>query len=41
VSSPLQQPDRRWPRLKHFFKCEWCGGYFDLRDPGAVLDRLS
>jgi hypothetical protein len=23
----------------HFFKCEMCGGYFDARDLGAVLDH--
>ena len=24
---------------EHFFKCEACGGWFDMRDLGAVLDR--
>jgi hypothetical protein len=25
----------------HFFKCEHCGSYFDVRDYGAVLDMRS
>jgi hypothetical protein len=24
---------------EHFWKCEACGGYFDMRDLGAVLTR--
>jgi hypothetical protein len=24
---------------EHFHKCEACGGWFDLRDLGAVLDH--
>jgi hypothetical protein len=24
---------------EHFFKCEACGGFFDMRDLGAVLDH--
>ena len=24
---------------EHFFKCEACGGWFDTRDLGAVLDH--
>jgi hypothetical protein len=24
---------------EHFWKCEACGGYFDMRDLGAVLDH--
>jgi hypothetical protein len=24
---------------EHFFKCEACGGWFDMRDLGAVLDH--
>jgi hypothetical protein len=24
---------------EHFWKCELCGGYFDMRDLGAVLDH--
>jgi hypothetical protein len=24
---------------EHFFKCELCGGYFDMRDLGAVLEH--
>jgi hypothetical protein len=24
---------------EHFFKCEPCGGFFDMRDLGAVLDH--
>jgi len=30
------------PRLseaEHFLKCEACGGFFDKRDLGAVLDH--
>ena len=23
----------------HFFKCEMCGGFFDMRDLGAVLEH--
>jgi hypothetical protein len=24
---------------EHFWKCEQCGGYFDIRDLGAVLEH--
>jgi hypothetical protein len=24
---------------EHFWKCKSCGGYFDMRDLGAVLDH--
>jgi hypothetical protein len=24
---------------EHFFKFEMCGGWLDMRDPGAVLDH--
>jgi len=24
---------------EHFWRCEACGGYFDMRDLGAVLDH--
>jgi hypothetical protein len=24
---------------EHFWKCEFCGGWFDIRDLGAVLDH--
>ena len=24
---------------EHFFKCEACGGWIDMRDLGAVLDH--
>jgi hypothetical protein len=24
---------------EHFWKCEACGGWFDMRDLGAVLDH--
>jgi hypothetical protein len=24
---------------EHFWKCEACGGYFDMRDLGAVFDH--
>ena len=24
---------------EHFWKCEACGGYFDIRDLGAVLEH--
>jgi hypothetical protein len=24
---------------EHYFKCEACGGWFDMRDLGAVLDH--
>jgi hypothetical protein len=24
---------------EHFWKCELCGGYFDMRDLGAVLEH--
>jgi hypothetical protein len=25
--------------VEHFHKCEACGGWFDIRDLGAVLDH--
>jgi hypothetical protein len=24
---------------EHFWKCEFCGGWFDIRDLGAILDH--
>jgi hypothetical protein len=24
---------------EHFWKCQACGGYFDMRDLGAVLEH--
>jgi hypothetical protein len=24
---------------EHFWKCKFCGGYFDMRDLGAVLEH--
>ena len=27
------------PLSEHFWKCEACGGYFDIRDLGAVLEH--
>jgi hypothetical protein len=28
-------------KAEHFFKCELCGGYFDMRDLGAVLEHAE
>jgi len=32
VAPPLNEAE-------HFWRCEACGGYFDMRDLGAVFDH--
>jgi hypothetical protein len=39
---PDHRQANRWPPLseaEYFWKCEACGGYFDMRDLGAVLEH--